>query len=124
MIKIKGDNKKTYYITDGYMIRQMANKEVFKSYGNREEDVVVISEKESSFYPRNQFVFLEASLNQSGTQSYNQVYSADIFQITGDGIKRYIVPQAVRKIKIKSNQVAPINKIEFDSYSYGSPVVF
>ncbi|OGN00400.1 MAG: hypothetical protein A2651_01820 [Candidatus Yanofskybacteria bacterium RIFCSPHIGHO2_01_FULL_42_12] len=117
LVRVKND-KTNYYITEGRMIRPFLNKKVFDSYGNREEDIVIISEKEFSFYPRNQFVFAEGLFGLSGVQAI------DIFQLTGDGQKRYLVPQVARKMRISSEQVAPINKTELDSYDYGNPILF
>lgn len=112
LTKINGDNKKTHYITEGHMIRLIPNKRVFESYGDREEDVITISKKEFNFYPRNQYVFLENPL------------SADVFQIVNDGSKRFVVPQVVKRLRIKQDQVAPINHSQLDAYTNGQPIVF
>ena len=112
LVSVKGDKNKIYYITEGGMVRLIPNDDVFKSYGNRKEDVVVISKKEFNFYPRNQYVYLENPLTY------------DIFQISDSGIKRYVVPQVVRQLRITADQIAPINKAQFDAYEYGSPIIF
>ncbi|HXK40649.1 MAG: hypothetical protein A3D52_00325 [Candidatus Taylorbacteria bacterium RIFCSPHIGHO2_02_FULL_44_36] len=112
LTKVQGDSKKSYYITEGHMIRLIPNKRVFESYGDKEEDVITISKKEFNFYPRNQYVFLE---NPS---------SADIYQVVNDGTKRFIVPQVVKRLRIRQDQVAPINKQQLDSYDNGQPLIF
>lgn len=112
LVKADGDKKKTYYITEGHMIRLIPNKRVFESYGDREEDVITISKKEFNFYPRNQYVFLENPL------------SADMFQIVNDGSKRFVVPQVAKRLRIKQDQVTPINKAQLDAYTNGEPVIF
>lgn len=112
LTKVQGDSKKTYYITEGYMIRLIPNKRVFESYGDREEDMITISKKEFNFYPRNQFVFLENPLN------------AYVYQIVNDGTKRYVVPQVTKRLRIEQYQIAPINKQQLDVYSNGVPIIF
>jgi hypothetical protein len=112
LVKVQGNSKEVYYITEGNMIRLCLNEEILKSYGDRQEDIITISKKEFSFYPRNQYIFLENPL------------SRDIFQISIDGVKRYVVPQVVQRLRIRSDQVAPVNKQEFDSYKYGPPIIF
>lgn len=111
LIKVEGNKKKKYYLTEGQMVRIIPNKKIFDSYGNREEDVIVISKKEFNYYPSDQFVFLEKPLKH------------DIFQIVG-GKKRYLTPLAVRRMKIKDTDVAPINETELTYYKTGSPIVF
>ncbi len=111
LIKAEGDNKKTYYLTEGQMLRLIPNKEIFESYGNREEDIIVISKKEFNFYPSDQFVFLERPLRR------------DVFQIV-NGKKRYVTPMAVQRMKIRDTEVAPVNETELSYYKTGSPIVF
>jgi len=111
LVKKEGDTKKTFYLTEGQMLRQIPNKKVSDSYGDREEDVVVISKKEFNFYPQNQFVFLERPLRR------------DVFQIV-NGKKRYLTPMAVERMKIRSMDVAPVNETEMTYYKTGSPIVF
>lgn len=112
LVNVYKDKKRNYYITEGYMIRLIPNKRVFESYGDRGEDVITISKKEFNFYPRNQYVFLENPLN------------ADIYQIVNDGSKRYIVPQTIKRLKVKSDQIAPINKIQLEAYQSAPPMIF
>lgn len=110
IVQVDGNKKKKYYITETGYIRLLPSDEVFESYGNRKEDLVVISETEFSFYPRNQFVYLEGTV--------------DVFQISEEGVKRYVVPQMLNKWKITFDQIAPINKAEFEAYKYGTPILF
>lgn len=112
LAKVYKDKKSNYYLTEGYMIRLIPNERVFQSYGDRKEDMITISKKEFNFYPRNQFVFLENPL------------TADVFQIVDNGTKRYIVPQVTQRLKINPEQIAPINKIQLDSYQNSIPVIF
>lgn len=112
LVKVSGKGDDVYYITDGFMIRLIPDRKVFDSYGNREEDIITISKKEFNFYPRNQFVYVE------------NPFTGDVFQVTGDGIKRYVVPQALKRMRITIDQIAPINKIQLDSYAYGAPIIY
>ncbi len=111
LIKQEGDKKKTYYLSEGQRIRLVPNKKISKSYGNREEDSVVVSKKEFNFYPQNQFIHLEKPLRW------------DIFQIVG-GKKRYVTPMAVARMNIKIEDVAPVNEMELNYYKISSPIVF
>jgi len=112
VVNIYKSGKNIHYITEGHMIRMIPNKDVFASYGDREEDVITISKKEFNFYPRNQYVFVENPL------------ARDIFQVSDDGTKRYVVPQVVKRLRITPDQVAPVNKEQFDAYNYGVPIIF
>jgi hypothetical protein len=112
LVNVYGGGKKTYYLTEGRMIRMIPNDRIFESYGDRKEDVITISKKEFNFYPRNQYVFLENPL------------SPDVYQIVDDGTKRYVVPQVMKRLRIERYQIAPINKQQFDAYSNGTPIIF
>ena len=111
LIKVEGDTKRTYYLTEGQMTRLIPDKKVSDSYGDRDEDVVVISKKEFNFYPQNQFVFLERPLKR------------DVFQIV-NGKKRYLTPMAVERMNIRGMDVAPVNETEMTYYKTGAPIVF
>ncbi len=111
LMRVSGNKKNTYYFTETGMVRLIPDKSVFSSYGDREEDIIVISKKEFNFYPQNQFVFLENPLTR------------DVFQVTQGKTKRYITPQAVKRLKIDSEQIAPINQTELATYKTGKPVV-
>lgn len=106
------DGKKTYYITEGSMIRMIPDKKVFESYGDRGDDVITISKKEFNFYPRNQYVFLE------------EYPTKDVFQIVGNNTKRFVTPQIVKRLGIKWEQIAPINQVQLDTYQTGQPIFF
>ena len=87
------------------------DKKVSDSYGDRNEDIIVISKKEFNFYPQNQFVFLERPLRR------------DVFQIVS-GKKRYVTPMAVQRMGIRDSDVAPVNETELNYYKTGSPIIF
>ena len=112
LVKAHKDKKRSYYITEGYMIRLIPNQRVFESYGDREEDTITISKKEFNFYPRNQYVFLENPL------------SANVFQIVNDGSKRYVVPQVMKRLRMNPEQIAPINQAQLDAYQNSNPIIF
>lgn len=111
LIKIPKSSK-TYYLTEGSMTRHIADKQIFDSYGDRNEDIIEISQKEFNFYPKNEFIFLENPLNR------------DVFQIVNSTTKRYLTPMAVRRMNIKNWQVAPVNQTELSYYKAGQPIIF
>lgn len=111
LLMLQGNKNSSYYLTEGGMIRLVPHKDVFDSYGDRDEDIIEVSKKEFNFYPRNQFVFLERPLNR------------DVFQIV-DGMKRYLTPMAVQRMVISDEQIAPINQTELAFYKTGKPIVF
>lgn len=111
LVEAKGV-KKPHYLTEGGMIRVIPNDKVFDSYGDRKEDIVMISKKEFNWYPQNQFVFLENPLNR------------DVYQLVDSGkAKRYLTPVAVKRMKLISEQIAPINDTELSLYKTEKPIV-
>lgn len=111
LIRVEGNNKKTYYLTEGQMSRLIPNKKIFDSYGDREEDIIIISKKEFNFYPSDQFIFLERPLKR------------DVFQIV-NGKKRYVTSMAAKRMKIRNIDVAPVNETELSYYKTGSSIIF
>ena len=111
LMQVTGNKKKTYYFTEGGMVRLIPDKNVFSSYGDREEDIIVISKKEFNFYPQNQFVFLENPLNR------------DVYQLVNGRVKRYLTQSAVRRMKLDPEQIAPINQTELATYKTDKPIV-
>lgn len=111
LMQVTSDKKKTYYFTEGGMIRLIPDKNAFNSYGDREEDIIVISKKEFNFYPHNQFVFLENPLNR------------DVYQLVNGKTKRYLTQSAVKRMKIATEQIAPINQTELATYKTDKPIV-
>ena len=111
LMQVTGDKKKTFYFTEGGMIRLIPDKNVFNSYGDREEDVIVISKKEFNWYPQNQFVFLENPLNR------------DVYQLVNGKVKRYLTQSAVKRMKIDPEQIAPVNQTELATYQTDKPIV-
>jgi len=111
LLMLAGNKNNTYYLTESGMIRLVPHKDVFDSYGDRNEDIIEVSKKEFNFYPRNQFVFLERPLNR------------DVFQIT-DGMKRYLTPMAVQRMVLTDEQIAPINETELAFYKTGKPIIY
>ena len=111
LMQVAGDKKKTFYFTEGGMIRLIPDKNVFNSYGDREEDIIVISKKEFNWYPQNQFVFLENPLNR------------DVYQLVNGKVKRYLTQSAVKRMKLDLEQIAPINQVELSTYQTDKPIV-
>lgn len=111
VIQVAGDKKKSYYLTEGYMVRLVPKKMIADSYGDREEDTIVISKKEFNYYPPDQFVFLERPLRR------------DVFQVVNGG-KRYVTSMALERMRVKPDQIAPVNETELTYYKTGSPIIF
>lgn len=114
LIQVQGDKKKTvYYLTDGGLRRRVLNEDIIKSYGDRTQDIIVISRKEFTYYPDNKFIHLETPTK----------ISADIYLIDGDN-KRYLTLLAVSRMNIERAQIAPVNETEFNSYEIGKSVEY
>ena len=111
LVKVRGDSKRVYYLTEGGMVRLMPSEKVMDSYGVRKEDAITISKREFNFYPQNQYIYLESPLNR------------DVFQIVDSKSKRYLTPMAVQRLGIQVDHVTPVNQIEMDSYKILTPVV-
>ncbi|MBI2062462.1 MAG: hypothetical protein HYT64_02120 [Candidatus Yanofskybacteria bacterium] len=111
VIQVSGDKKKNYYLTEGFMVRLIPHKTISDSYGDRDEDIIVISKKEFNYYPPSQFIFLERPLRR------------DVFQVV-NGSKRYVTPMAVERMKIRPDDIAPVNETELTYYKTGTPIIF
>ena len=109
LFQVQGDKSKTvYYLTDSGLRRRVPNEEILKSYGNRTQDIIVVSKKEFNYYPDNKFIHLESS--------------NDMYMIDGD-TRRYLTPLAIDRMGIRRIQIAPVNETEFNFYEIGKPVI-
>lgn len=114
LIQIQGDKKKTvYYLTDGGLRRGVLNEDIIKSYGDRTQDIIMVSRKEFNYYPDNKFIHLETPIK----------IAVDIYLIDG-GNRRHLTPLAVSRMNIKKIQIAPVNETEFNAYEVGTPVTY
>ena len=110
LIQVQGDkNKIVYYLTDAGLRRRVLNQEIMDSYGDRTQDIIVVSRKEFSYYPDNKFIHLE------------DAPQFDVYLID-DNIKKYLTPAAIRRMNIRRVQIAPVNETEFKAYEIGKPV--
>lgn len=109
LMRPKGIRKKVYYVTEIGYKRLMPNNDIMYSYGTTKEDIIVVSDKELSFYPDVQYVFVENPFNQ------------DVFKIKNN-TKYFVTPKAMTRMNINRNEIAPINQTEFDYYKYGRPI--
>ena len=113
IVKVDRDKEKgaVYYITESGLSRRMLSEEIIKSYGERVEDLITLSKKEFNYYPENKYIYLD------------QPTTRDVYIISGN-TKRYLTPMAVRRLGISVSQVAPVNRLEFDTYRIGEPVIY
>ncbi len=113
LVTVTGDKTAAvFYITEDGTLRQILNEKVMASYGDTKDDIIFINQKEFNYYPRNYFVFVATP-----------TVSRDVFQLV-DGSKRYLTPMALRRMKLNSGEIAPINISELDEYSPGQPIIF
>lgn len=109
LVQPKG-SKKVYYLTEAGFVRLVPDAKVYESYGDRKEDILIISTKEFNLYPVNQYVYLENPLNR------------DVFSVDGS-TKKYLTPMAIRRMALKEFQVAPVNQFEMSYYKTGAPII-
>ena len=109
LVQPKG-SKKVYYLTEAGFVRLVPDAKVYESYGDRKEDILVISTKEFNLYPVNQYVYLENPLNR------------DVFSVDGS-TKKYLTPMAIRRMGLKEFQVTPVNQFEMSFYKTGEPII-
>ena len=113
LLTVVGDkNGAVFYLTEAGTIRQVLNEKVMASYGDTRNDIITINQKEFNFYPRNEFVFVEAP-----------ALSRDVFQLV-EGTKRYVTPMALRRLKLDTINISPINVSELDEYLPAQPIIF
>jgi len=107
LARAEGDSK-VYYITEGGLRRWVPSIDIFNSYGNKWEDVVVVPKKDLDVF-------------------------SDVGLIKQDGDPKVYVLEGIIKRWIKSGEtfnnlgydwkkIAPVNKTEFDFYVEGAIV--
>lgn len=97
-----------YYLTEGGLKRAIPNENVFRSYGNSFDDVVVINATELNAYPANVLIKLE---------SRPKVYLLE------NGLKRWIKTTAVFNQRgYRWQDIAPVNQTELNSYPEGAAI--
>jgi hypothetical protein len=96
------NNQKVYYITEGGLKRHILNIEVFDSYGNLWQDVVVVKDFELSAIPDNQLI--------------RQVGDSKVYKLE-NGQKRWIkTAEAFNNLGLNWAQIAPVNSTELNNY--------
>ncbi|MBI2676430.1 MAG: hypothetical protein HYX21_00540 [Candidatus Yanofskybacteria bacterium] len=102
-----GDVKR-YYLTESGLKRYIPNDEVFLSYGNRNEDIVEITQQELNSYPNNDLI---------KTEGDEKVYKLE------NGQKRWIkTAGAFNRLGFDWSKIAPVNQTEINSYLTGSVI--
>lgn len=100
------NDPKVYYVTESGMKRHIPNIEVFNSYGNKWEDVIVLPLTNVSSYPDNILIKLESD---------PKVYKLE------NGQKRWIqTAEAFNRLKFNWSKIAPVNSVELNFYPTGS----
>jgi hypothetical protein len=102
------NNKKVYYLTESGMIRHIPTTQVFESYGNNWNDVCEITSNELNSYKLNELI---------KTESDPKVYLLE------NGVKRWIqTAEIFNAKKYDWTKIAPVNQLEMNHYSVGSPI--
>jgi len=102
----ESNQEKIYYLSASEVKKWIPTADIFNSYGNKWEDIQVISKKEMTSYP-------ESNIMQ---------YEGTLYLISGN-YKRLIPSDAIfNKNKYNRDLVLSANKTEFDWYMTGSPV--
>lgn len=102
------DSPKVYYVTEKGYKRWIPNIEVFNSYGNHWEDVVIVPRVQLDKIPNNILIRLN-----SGTR---------IYKIENETKHWITSPEALLRNGFSFERIAPVNQTEFDYYSEGSEI--
>lgn len=106
---VEADNK-VYYLTESGFSRRIYTNKIIESYGKKRDEVIEISEKELTYYPKNEYVYLEGAQYK------------DIFQLIGKE-RRYVTPVAAINLNLRDAQVAPVNETELKYYKIIKPLI-
>lgn len=100
------DSATTYYINANGIKKPVPSGLVFSSYGNRPEDIKVLSLQELATYPDYQGI----------------IYNSQVF-IIENNLKRHIKDLVVfQRLKLDWNRIVSVNRTEFDYYQTGMEV--
>jgi hypothetical protein len=107
LLRAEGDSK-VYYLTEKGYKRHIPTAEVFNSYGNRWEDVVIVSSAEINSYPNSDLIRLIG-----GTKVYK----------LENGRKRWIkTAEAFNRLRFDWDNIAPCNQTELNVYPVGNDI--
>lgn len=97
-----------YYITESGMRRHIPTAEVFNSYGNKWEDITEVDKATINSYGENVLIKVEGD---------EKVYELK------NRIKRWIkTAEAFNRLKYDWKKIAPVNRIEMNTYQEGSRI--
>jgi len=107
LIRAESDQK-VYYISENGLKKWIRNIDIFNSYNNRWEDVVVVPKKDLDIYPDVELIKLEGD---------NRVYKLE------DDKKQWIkTAQIFNSLGYDWNGIISINRTEFDFYKEGDAI--
>ena len=107
LLKVKNE-KGIYYITESGLRRQVPNDDVFRSYGNRWEDVVEVDKDTIESYE---------VCNLIKPENGYQVYKLE------GNTKHWIkTAEAFNRLGYDWSKIAPVNNTEFNFYKEGEPI--
>lgn len=107
LFKAKGKSQ-IYYLTEKGLKRYIPSQEILESYGRSLDEVIEISQLELDFYPVNNLIRLNGK---------PEVYKLE------QGKKYWIKnPEIFKLLGYKWENVAPVNRTEFDWYEYGGTI--
>lgn len=107
LLRTEGDEK-VYYLTESGMIRHIPSPQVFESYGNKWEDIFLVSGYEIGAYERNTLIRAAGDY---------KVYFLE------NGRKRWIkTAEAFNRYRYDWSKIAPVNQTEINAYPEG-PII-
>ncbi len=102
------DNDKVYYLTEKGLKRYIPNLDVFFSYSNKWENIVIIRPFELEAYPDVVLVHLDKD---------SKVYKLE------NGFKRWIrTPEVFNRLGYNWQEIAPVNQVEFNIWPTGETI--
>ncbi len=104
------ENGPIYYITEILRKRKIPNMDVFHSYGNKLSDVILISESTLQLFPDVKLIHLD---NEMPFRVF----------LLENNVKRWITTfEALKRLGMENEPVAPVNLTEFITYPTGQPI--
>ncbi len=107
LIRAQNDLK-VFYVTEGELKRWIPNEQVFLSYNNQWQDIVVVSPAEVSVIPDNILIRVPGD--------------EKVYKLEGDTKRWITTADAFNRNNFSWDRIAPVNQTELNYYQIGSDI--
>lgn len=98
-----------YFISSNGIRKHIPNMDVFNSFGDKLEDVQIVSKTEMDFYPESKLIKLDGG--------------NDIYLVEGQSKRLISSPQVFEKLNLNWNYIIGVNEFEFNFYTNGENII-